>query len=51
MATYGRLEEFDENRESWASYAEGCEAYFRANEIEDGEKRKWILLSAVGTQT
>ncbi|KAK8788142.1 hypothetical protein V5799_022084 [Amblyomma americanum] len=50
MATFGRVEEYD-NKEPWSSYTERLDAFFKANGIEDDDKKKWVFLSTVGTST
>ena len=52
MATYyGKLSEFDKDKEDWTSYVERLELFFEANEIEQEEKQKAILLSSCGPST
>lgn len=51
MAAHGKLSEFDPQKEDWISYSERLQAYFAANEIENGDKKKAILLSIVGAET
>ncbi|XP_023210633.1 uncharacterized protein LOC111613518 [Centruroides sculpturatus] len=52
MATFGCLEEFDPTHPSqWISYAERLDAYLTANNIEDEERKKAILLTACGRET
>lgn len=50
MPTYGKLEEFDENKEKWTQYIERLGHYFAANEIADAEKQWAILLSVCGSK-
>ena len=49
MATgdYGKLSEYDSSKKDWQSYIERLELYFTANDIDDEEKRKAILLTYV----
>ena len=55
MATYGKIEEFDRESDSWEQYIERLNFYFEANGItssdEDLKKRRAILLSSVGKKT
>ena len=53
MATsyYGTLSEFDRKRELWVNYKERLEFFYTANEIEDEDKKKAILLSTSGPET
>ena len=51
MAAHGRLSEFDLQKKDWILYSERLQAYFAANKIEDGGKKKAILLSVVGAET
>ena len=52
MATsnYGKLSEYDSSKEDWQSYIERLELYFTANDIDDEEKRKAILLTSHGIE-
>ena len=45
-SNYGKLSEYDNNKEDWQSYVERLELFFTANEITDEEKRKAILLTS-----
>ncbi|XP_068756934.1 uncharacterized protein [Montipora capricornis] len=55
MSTYGKLEEFDRDSDTWELYIERLNSYFEANKIGgegDGLKlRRTILLSSVGNKT
>lgn len=55
MSTYGKIEEFDRDCDTWELYIERLNFYFEANQIEgegDGLKlRRAILLSSVGKKT
>ena len=51
MATFGKLTEHDPEQEEWGSYIERLEFFFTANDIEDAEKKKAILLSSSGSKT
>ena len=39
MATYGRIEEYDETEE-WPQYIERMDHYFEANEIDDDDNHE-----------
>ena len=52
MAThYGKLNEFNSSKETWNNYVERLEFFFAANDINDNDKKKAILLSASGPET
>ncbi len=51
MATYGRVNEFDEAAEDWDSYVERLDQYFEANDVDDAGKKRSILLSVCGAKT
>ena len=51
MATHGQLGPFDSAHEDWDSYVERLQLYCTANDIEDAEKRRAILLSTCGAST
>ncbi|KAK7095401.1 hypothetical protein V1264_006813 [Littorina saxatilis] len=52
MPSFGRLQEFGlDGGEEWGQYMERMEHYFVANDIDDVDKRKAILLSARGGAT
>ena len=55
MATYGKIEEFDRDNDTWELYIERLNFYFQANQISnEGEGltlRRAILLSSVRRQT
>ncbi|CAC5400803.1 unnamed protein product [Mytilus coruscus] len=48
---YGRIDEFDDISEDWIQYTERLNHYFIANNIENMEKQRAILLSACGKKT
>jgi len=50
-SNYGRIEEFDEHSEDWIQYTERLEFYFTANNIDNAEKKRAILLSVCGKKT
>ena len=47
MATYGKVEEYKEDEEC-VEYIERLTHYFTANEIEDEDKQRLILLNVFG---
>ena len=51
MTTHGSIGEFQSAQGSWQSYVERLEQYFVANDVETPEKRRAVLLSAVGGPT
>ena len=51
MASYGKLEEFDSEKEEWQLYMERLDQYFLANGITDAAKQKAIFLSVCGSKT
>jgi hypothetical protein len=54
MATrtnFGKLNEYDSDKEPWKNYVERLEFYFAANGITDADVQKAILLSASGPKT
>ena len=51
MAVHGSVGEFDQTKESWASYTERLGQYFAANDIENASKKRAILLSFCGQAT
>ena len=50
-ATFGKIEEFDGNREEWPQYVERLEHFFEANSITDAGKKRAVFLSVVGPMT
>ena len=51
MSTHGKMGAFDPARESWTSYAEQLKFYFTANGVTDGDTKKAIFVTVVGTQS
>ena len=51
VGLHGFVAAFDPNQEDWSEYTERLEHYFTANEIDSEEKRRAILLNAVGAST
>ena len=48
MAKHGTLGEFDQSTGDWKSYIERAQQYFVANDVDDADKKRAILLSCVG---
>ena len=44
MATLGKVDEFDANKEEWPHYKEQLTHFFQANNIDDAGKKKAVLL-------
>ena len=51
MATVGSLSEYVESDGDWIKYVERLEHFFLANDIEEEEKKRSILLSVCGAKT
>ncbi|XP_039590611.1 uncharacterized protein K02A2.6-like [Polypterus senegalus] len=51
MATLGRIDEFNAETGVWEEYAERLECFFHANDIDNPEKKRSILLSVCGAAT
>ena len=52
MGSFGKLEEFDpEQGHDWGQYIERLEHWFVADDIDNADKQKVILLSACGSKT
>ena len=51
MAVHGSVGEFDQTKESWASYTERLDQYFAANDVENTGKKRAILLNSCGQAT
>ena len=51
VGLHGAAGVFDSSREEWSEYAERLGHYFVANDIASEEKRRAILLTAVGPTT
>lgn len=47
-ATFGRVEEFDANREEWSQYMERPRHFFEANGINDRDKIRSVFLVVIG---
>ena len=50
MATYRKIGEFKESKESWIQFIERLEQYFRANDVEDVGQKRAIQLSVCGSK-
>ena len=50
MATHGSLGEFDPRTGDWKTYIERAQQYFLANDVDDADKQRAILLSCVGSK-
>lgn len=50
MPTHGKFKEFDQTLESWTSYTERLNHYFKANDTPNN-KQKSILLTVIGPAT
>lgn len=51
MTTYGKIEEFNNEKEEWRYYVERMDHFFEANAIEDAAKKRSIFLVSVGAKT
>ena len=51
MAVHGSIGEYSDSIEDWTAYTERLENYFTANDVEDGSKKRAILLSVCGAAT
>jgi len=51
MATYGRVDEFCEDIETWDVYIERVDEYFAVNDTNEESKKRSILLSVCGSKT
>ena len=50
-ALLGSLEAFSVESENWEHYFERVDQYFLANGIDDGNKKKAILLTVIGAES
>ena len=50
-ATFGRIQEFDGDKEEWPQYVERLGHFFLANGIENADKKRAVFLSVVGPAT
>ena len=51
MKTYGKIEEYNGEKEEWQYYMERMDHFFAANGIEDATKKLSIFLVSVGAKT
>ena len=51
IGQYGKINEFEKDKEDWICYVERIILFFEANEIQEESKKKAILLSSVGAET
>ena len=51
MAVYGKIEEFNAEREAWDDYINKLDNYFSANDINDEKKQAAIFLTVIGSET
>ena len=47
----GKIEEFQQGQDNWEEYVERLDQFFVANDIQDGTKKRAILLSGMGSRT
>ena len=47
-AHFGKIGEFDEKQEEWTQYVERLEHFYAANEIDNADKKRAILLTVIG---
>ena len=47
-AHFGKIGEFDEKQEEWTQYVEQLEHFYAANEIDNADKERAILLTVIG---
>ena len=45
--TFGRVEEFDANREEWSQYVERLGHFFEANGINDRDRKRSVFLAVI----
>ena len=50
-ATFGKIEEFDREKEAWSQYVERLGYFFKANKIDDGDRKRAVFLSVIGATT
>ncbi|ETW97248.1 MAG: hypothetical protein ETSY2_44955 [Candidatus Entotheonella gemina] len=51
MATHGTIKPFNSQVDDWPTYIERLQYYFVANDVNDAEKKRAILLTVCGTPT
>ena len=47
-AHFGKIGEFDEKQEEWTQYVERLDHFYAANEIDNADKKRGILLTVIG---
>ena len=47
-APFGRVGEFNANREEWSQYVERLGNFFEANSINDGDRKRSVFLAVIG---
>ena len=51
MATHGKMSAFDSTKESWTSYSERLDFYFKANKIMAADSQKAVFITVIGAWT
>ena len=51
MATFGRINEFRKENQSWEEYMEQVTYFFSANKITGDDKKRQVFLTCVGTES
>ena len=51
MATHGKMSAFDGSKESWTSYSERLDFYFKANKITAAGSQKAVFITVIGART
>lgn len=51
MVTLGTLAAFDQKNQTWEEYCEIMEQFFAANNIDDGDRQRAILICVIGAST
>ena len=46
-ATFGKIGEFDANKEEWTQYVERLDYFFVANAIIDAEQKRAVFLTVI----
>ena len=47
-AAFGRIGEFEPEKEDWTSYVERLGHFFHANGVDDDDKKQSVFLSVIG---
>ena len=50
MAAFGNIEAYDATSEQWSHYIERLDFFFIANDIENYDKKKAVMLSVFGAE-